>query len=218
MFSKKCPRCSRKISKDYDFCPHCGNNFRFERMMKNEKDYGLLGKDDLSTPGFPAGGMNLPPGFNNLFNSLLKEVEKQFREADKNIPRKNIRPENSISISIATSTGKQPEIRISGPVKKQKEIRIVQPEISEEDAKKLSKLPKKEAETKVRRMSNKLIYELDVPGVKSLKDVIINKLENSIEIKAFSEDKVYFKLLPVKLPITDYKLKSGKIIIELAVK
>ena len=48
-----------------------------------------------------------------------------------------------------------------------------------------------------------------------MKDVIINKLENSIEIKAFTKEKVYVKLLPVNLPVLNYKLKDGKLILEL---
>ena len=43
----------------------------------------------------------------------------------------------------------------------------------------------------------------------------INKLNNSIEVKAFSDNNVYFKLIPVSLPIERYYLKEGKLVIEL---
>ena len=40
-------------------------------------------------------------------------------------------------------------------------------------------------------MGNKVIYNLEVPGVNDIDDIFINKLESSIEIKAISDDKVY---------------------------
>jgi len=235
MFKKKCKRCGKKIGRGYNFCPYCGYNIKRD---EEKKKYGLLGREDeLDILGFQDSNLNLPFGFNTLFSSLLKQIEKQFQELDKEIGKDLKRKEKSgfkgsgISISISTATGKKPEIRIKGfgpefkellEVKevgeKRRKEEIKQPKISEEKARKLAKLPKKEAETKVRRLSNKIIYEIALPGVKRLDDVIINQLENSIEIKAFSKDKVYFKLLPLNLPILNYKLKKGKLILELKAK
>jgi hypothetical protein len=223
MFNKKCTRCGRKMPKEYYFCPYCGNDFRFEKSLNRERDFGLLGKDDIISD-FPDFRISMPFGFNGLFKSLLKEVDKQFREMDKemateeNINKIKKQGGNGISISISTSSGKRPEIKVKrfGQPEEQKgkqEVAIKNL-ITEQEARKLSRLPKKEAETKVRRLSNKLIYELDLPGVQDIKDVIINKLESSIEIKAFAKDKAYFKLLPVKLTILDYKLEDGKLILE----
>jgi len=234
MFNKRCPRCDRKASKDFDFCPYCGMDFRPEKRVKQEKDFGLLGREDnLSNIAMPNMNVNLPFGFNSLFNSLLKEVDKQFRELDKDITRDrqdsldfkklSKKPNASgISISISTANGKQPEIKVNrfGSEFKNipnqlgsKEIKIKN-QVTTDQAKKLAKLPRKEAEASVRRMSNKIVYEVELPGVKNLKDVIISKLENSTEIKAFSDKTVYVKLLPVKMPIVGYKLEQEKLIIE----
>ena len=87
--------------------------------------------------------------------------------------------------------------------------------ISDEDAKRLSFLPREEANATVRRLSNKLIYEINVPGVKSIKDIFINELENSIEIKAIGKDRAYLKLIPLKFPIKKYSLKDDKLVLEL---
>lgn len=227
MFSKKCPRCNRKKEKDFDFCPYCGLDYRGEKRASKERDFGLLGQDDNFSQ-MPAMNMKMPFGMDGLFNSLLKEVDKQFRELDREMtkekPVERKKDVNSISISISTATGKKPEIKImtSGPEfqsmgKEIKEMKIKN-NLSDEDAKKLAKLPKREAETQVRRLSNKIIYELDLPGVKELKDIIVNKLENSVEVKAFSKDRAYFKLIPVNLPITDYKLKDSKLVIEFSAR
>lgn len=234
MFKKKCQRCNRKISKDFDFCPYCGMDFRQEKRTKRNEEYGLLGREDSLMPSMPDFNMKMPFGLNGLFNSLLKEVDKQFQEIDKEMVKDRIdfRKQNEnikktpnssgLSISISTTTGKNPEIKISGfgpefknmKMQETKEARISKPEISDEEARRISKLPKKEAETQVRRLSNKIIYEIKLPGVKSLKEVVINKLENSVEIKAFSEKTAYFKLLPINLPIINYKLKDSSLTIE----
>ena len=237
MFDKRCPACMRKISKEYEFCPYCGHNIKREQ---NEKDFGLLGREDNLDTDSERFGMRMPFGFNSLFSSLIKQLDKQFRELDKEIG-KDIEKEKKLekkpgfiskglSISISSRTGEKPEIKIRGfgpglealreeiePKETRRKIRLPR-EISEYKAKLLSKLPKKEAETKVRRLSNKVIYELSLPGVKKLEDIIINQLENSIEIKAFSKDKVYFKLLPINLPILNYKLDKENLILELKAK
>ena len=57
-----------------------------------------------------------------------------------------------------------------------------------------------------------------MPGVKSIKEISIRKLEKSIEIRAVSKDKAYSKIIPVNLPILDYELEKGKLILELETK
>lgn len=234
MFGKKCRRCGKRIRRDNSFCPYCGSNVG---RGGEEKDYGLLGRDDFIEQGL---GMRMPFGFNRIFSSLLKQIDSQFKQLDKELGKdfKEVKDEKvkkpimsrAISISISTGTGKKPEIRVrgfgpefkemTGDIKKikgkpTKALMIRQPEISEYKAKKLAKLPKEEAETRVRRLSNKIVYEINLPGVKKQEDIIINQLENSIEIKAFSKDKAYFKLLPINLPILNYKLDEEKLILEL---
>ena len=89
---------------------------------------------------------------------------------------------------------------------------------SKKSLKRFSELPKKEPKTNVKRLSNTVIYEINLPGVKSSEDLSIVKLENSIEIKAVAKDKAYFKLLPINLTIIDYELEKGKLILELEAK
>ncbi len=226
MFEKKCPNCGRKIEKGFSFCPYCGFNIE----EKNRNKYGLLGRDDNLNINNSIG---LPFGFNKIFSSLLKQVDKQFQELDKRIgeerTNKKKKPKlrkKGFSINISTGTGKKPEIKVSGfgpgmknfgkKIKpKKKKSKIKQPKLSKEKKEKLASLPREEASTTVRRMSNKIIYEISLPEVKDEKNLAINKLENSIEIKAFGKDKVYFKLLPVSLSISRYKLKNEKLILEL---
>ena len=91
-------------------------------------------------------------------------------------------------------------------------------EFSAKNIKKLSTLPRKEPSTNIRRLSNRVIYEIDLPDVKSEKDVSIIQLENSIEIKAVSKNKAYTKLISLNLPIIDYNFSDEKLILELSGK
>ena len=217
MFNKKCPKCGKSIGKNFDFCPYCGIDLFDPKKL--EKDYGLLGKKDIEEIDNIFGNMKLPFGFNMIAKKLMKELGKQMRKIDET--QENIQPMKRTSISISISSGNGKPIRIiqRKPIKIKNKNKIKKEsnlsEIDEKTAKKLAKLPKHEAKTTVKRLSNKIIYEISLPEVKTIKDIIINKLENSIEIKAFSKDKAYFKILPVNLDILNYKLREGKLILEL---
>ncbi len=244
MFGKKtCTRCRKKIDKKFVYCPFCG--FYGEDREKEQKDYGFLGKKDVENPDlFERQEIKLPFGFNMVFNKLMKEMDKQFRELDHEIGKEKeimktkrismdktkmpLIRQGGISINISSgagtpvikvrSFGNMPEFKEMGHEIKGEKIRkakIKNPKISEEKAKALAKLPRQEAESRVRRLSGKVIYEIELPDVKDAKDVIVNQLENSIEVKAFSKDKAYFKFLPVSLPLQKYKLEEGKLILEL---
>src|SRR3989338_2148318 len=92
MFKQKCANCGKKISKKYEFCPHCGLN---SSSASNEKDYGFLGKGDLKE--FDDLGMQLPFGFKMLMKPLLKELNKQMSDLDREV-RKDGREINKKSI------------------------------------------------------------------------------------------------------------------------
>ena len=83
------------------------------------------------------------------------------------------------------------------------------------DSNKFIGLAKKEPETSIRRLANKVVYEIKLPGVKSIKDLSIIQLENSIEIKALSGKKVFYKIIPINLPINKYDRSKGILTLEL---
>ena len=79
-------------------------------------------------------------------------------------------------------------------------------------------MPRETPKTNIRRFSNKIVYEINVPGVNSVDDISIIQLENSIEIKAVSKEKSYAKILPINLPIVNYGFDNQKILLELEVQ
>lgn len=183
--------------------------------------------------------------FKSFVKKLSRNIEKQFREMDQEMARvrmtefkvpkgakettrdivqegkkigriKEISFPGGHGFSIQINLTGTPSIRSTiQEAKEDKEKPLKSRELTKEEAKKLAKLPRQEPETKVRRLTDKIVYEISLPGVKNEKDVYIKKLENSIEIKAFTKDRAYFKLIPLALPIKRYYLEDEKLILEI---
>ena len=193
----------------------------------DDEDWGLLGKEDVMPF---MNGIKLPIGMNAIFNSVMKNLTKDLNEQlSKNAfsaeeKQSNNIKKNGLSISISTFGDGPPKIKVTqmgeNPAKrpeKNKE-KIKQTPFTKENIKKFAELKKEEPKTNIRRLSNGVVYELEMPGVKNIEDISIIKLENSIEIKAVSKDKAYTKLIPINLPIKNYNLSEGKLVLELGIK
>jgi len=231
MFGKKqvCPRCGNKSSKKYNFCPHCGNNFKSSEGEFFEPSFNL---------GFPFNAIfkQLEKQIDKQFREMDKELPSfvdEEKRSDKQASSRQVpskpRAVEGISISISSSGG-QPVIRVKGlgdnqnvqRVQAQSQAHNVKqaqakqnvPKITQEQAETFSKLPREEPSTSVRRLTDRIVYEIDLPGVEK-ENIIITKLQNSIEIKAFTKDKAFFKLIPIALPIISSKLAEGKLVLEL---
>ncbi|MCX8193891.1 MAG: zinc ribbon domain-containing protein [Candidatus Pacearchaeota archaeon] len=232
MFGKKIKcSCGKKVDASFSFCPYCGINLKakLERDKALDREVKTMMKeveDAFEMPFF----MRFP--FEKIVKRLVKDINKQFQEYDEMLATEKIKPEqvSGISISIKQGPEGEPIVQVKQfgnkqsekeeiPVKTIKEKNnLKEPsklKISEAEASKLAKLPRQEPETKVRRLSDKIVYEILLPGVKNEKDIIINKLQNSIEIKAFAKEKAYFKLIPLGLPIKNYKFDKETLILEL---
>ena len=212
---KKCPRCGKEIKKEFDFCPNCG-----VRLKEKDSFGGLIDEefDEMAGFGGVIGGImkKLP------IKDMIKQISKQMEGFDRAIDEKPKIKRRGISVSIKTINGR-PEVKINpiGDIKikeiergRNKEKRKKEKIMSKEQEKKLQDLPRKELSSKVRRLANKIIYEMDMPGVKE-KDVFVSRLRNSIEIKAIGKKEAYFKLIPISLPIKSYSIKKGIFILEL---
>ena len=204
---KKCPRCKSKIKDSYSFCPSCGMNLSGK---EDRQEWGMLGKNDFENL---VNEIKLPAGINMLFNSLMKGLDKQLGELDKD-RKKQQKPTKGISISISTNPFAQQTNNPQNQTKKKDNQTNFSKQISNEKLKKIASLPKEEPQTTMKRLSNSILYEIKMPGVKSTDDIAINSHENSVEIKALSKDKAYFKIIPFGLPIIDYNLEKGNLIIE----
>lgn len=222
MFSKKtCQRCGKKTGKGNNFCPSCG--FPLGKKGKKE-EFGMLGENDsfnetdmISNSLF--GGMMgnvMNKMISNTMRMLEKEMEKEMRMS-KQSPTNNNFPKTKIKLMI---NGKEVDLN-SGMQKqgenkkeKQESVPLRFKKFSKEQIKKFSKLNKKEPKTELRRIADKIIYEIEMPGVESIENITITPLESSIELRAIAEEKAYSKSIPLNLPIIGYEFSKGLLVLE----
>lgn len=217
MFKRKCDRCGENVEKKHRYCSTCGND-----LSKNsQEDWGMLGKNDFKEEQDPFSNSFFGGLSGNMLNKMLGSAMKMLeKEMQKGIQEANNTPKTNIRLMI---NGKEIDLNKQqrSSIKPQQSEQIpknIQKNLPLNSLKKLSKLPKVEPKTTIRRFGDKVVYEVEIPGVKSIKDISIIRLENSIEIKAIAKDKAYLKLLPVSLPILNYNLEKDKLILELEAK
>jgi len=204
MLGRKCPGCDKKVERKFNYCPYCGMSFK----AKKEKDnFGMLGRDDFipEAENDMNQGFKLPFGLNGIMNGLMKQLEKEMAKGMENsegMPR---------GFKIHVSTGK-PEMRRVQPQVRRVTNQVV---VSEKEFERRKGLPREEAESNIRRLADRIIYEISVPGVKSGKDVMVTKLEDSVEVKAYSRDKCFYKTIPLKVEIIGYYIKGDRLFVEL---
>jgi len=178
-----------------------------------ERDDNLNEFEELSKTIFRGGGNNM---LNKMIGSVMKMLEK---EMEKEIKRKDNQPKTNFQLFINGKKLNFNDSRNQPQENKREKIReIFLNQFSQNNIKKFSNLPRVEPTTNIRRLSDKVIYEILMPGIKSIKDISIIKLENSIELKAISKNKAYFKLIPINLPITNYGILKERLILEFGVK
>jgi len=205
---ERCPNCGEGVSRDWNFCPYCG--FSLKRTYKREEEYEkMFGLEE----------------FDKLIEKELKEFDKLFK-MDFKIPRIRL-PEGSfsgISITIHEGTGIKPrvEVKTFGEMKKyEPEIKRklgIKEGIEEiEEEREVYESPKvtEEPEAKITDLGEKYVIEITLPDVEDEENIKIVPLEQSLEIRARTKDKLYFKLIPLRGRIIKKEFKNGKLVIEL---
>lgn len=202
---KECQKCKSRIEDKFSFCPYCG--LSTVNKEKEMKDFGILGSRDINEGEFlqsniPRINLGMMDRiFSSLVSSLMKTMEQQINDFDsaeiENYP-------NGVRIKIENTPYKR----------KQKPARAIRRSLTSEQIKKMSELPRVKAKTTMRRIGDKIIYELNAPGISSTEDVFLAKLESGYEIKAIGDRKIYVNSLPVNLPLTAVSLQNDKVFIE----
>lgn len=205
MLKKKCSSCDRKIDRGFRFCPWCGKPTKKVR----QEDYGMLGLDDNNLQGNVQNSFSLFGGsLGNILNQVTKQLSKELQNLDLDDLSKSKNPRG---VEIRFSTGKP----IQKVVKKSQEVNVFDEEISDAEIQRRKKLSVEIAESKVRRLPEGIIYELDTPGVRSKQDVSIIRMENSLEIRVYTKDKCYIKTIPIKVDVLKYGVKDGKVLVQI---
>lgn len=182
--------CGEEIKKNWKFCPVCG------RKLKRLFDF---------------------PNFGDLF----KNIEEQFLRMDKLFSNKlfstdmfkfpNFRETEDmpkikgggISVNIANVNGKPTmKVQTFGDFKKlepgiKKSIGFGAEEVKKVGVKRKAPKITKEPESEMKRQGNLLYFKIKLPEVRSLEDIDIIKLAESIEVRAYAGNKAYFKLFKI---------------------
>jgi len=205
MVGKKCSSCDRRVSKKSNYCYNCGSPVGKVSNKREEEDFGLLGRSDSLRE--VTNELRLPFGLGKMVNSLVKQLENQLKEMDfedEKVPR-------GFRIKVSTG-GPQMNQVVKEPVRV-----IEKEEVSQKEIDRRIKLPKIETNSRIRRLGDKIIYEIETPGVKSRSDIVLTKLATGIEIKAYSKNKCYVKFIPLTVEVERYFLKQDKVFVELKV-
>ncbi len=198
----KCMKCKSKVKDSFDFCPYCGLDLRNpEEDMRN---FGALGKNNFVS-GAPLvgglGGLGISDKMiSSIFNSLMKSLEKQMKNSQMDGANVQNLP-NGIRIQFGVPQQKQQQ-------------KAVRKGITPEQIKRMEGLPRVEAKSSVRRLSDKIVYELGASGIESPEDVFISKLESGYEVKAIGKKKVYVNSLPVDLPLKGIRIDGKTLSVE----
>ncbi len=201
MFKKRCKSCGEKIQKKFEFCPYCGTK------SKNQEDYGMLGRDDLVPAQETRNEIKLPLGLNKIMGGLMKQLDRELNgmmgENVKSggVPR---------GFQIRISSGMPNVQKVVSPKKKVERIII-----SPEEIERRQMLPKVEAKSTIKRLGDIIVYEISTPGIKNREQVIITKLEDGLEVKAYSKDKCYYKVIPLKIEVLQWGILGEKVVVEL---
>jgi len=202
MFKRKCSACAKKVEKKFNFCPYCGASFK-AGLEKN--DFGMLGVDDSGERVQEE--LKLPFGMNKIVNSLVKQLEGQLGNMNlgdgQGMPR-------GVKIRVARGPGMNQVVR-KVPEKKV----IDMPRVSEEENERRMGLSKVDAESRVKRLADTIIYEIETPGVKRKDDVVLTELATGLEIKAYSRDKCYVKIIPLKVEVVEYYVEKERVMVEI---
>ena len=216
MFTKrKCKRCGRKLKSDFDFCPGCGI-----KLNNNAKAGGMLGKNDYVTePEMLIGGGFTSGILNKMLSGAMKMLEKEMsKEFEKNVKKAQVQPQSQPKTKVRLMINGK-EINLEGMQKQLEKQKSEEKELpinfSKEKQKEFQKLKKQEPKTNIRRIGDKLTYELEIPGIKSTNDISILKLESGLEVKAIANKKAYLKNILINMPLINYFISDGKLFLEM---
>ena len=207
--SVKCDVCSSKVEEKFSFCPYCGSNLIDKE--KEERDFGFLGKKDAPENNLQENNLTFADKMiNNVINSVMKNMMKQLKQSDPQVVTELDNAEirslpNGLRIKIVPHKNSQ-----NNPAPHKEKLNV----INSEQIKKMEKLPRQIAKSSVKRLSNKVVYELLTPGVSSLSDIFISKTESGYEVKAIGNKKVYTNSLSIELPLKSYAISKDKILLE----
>ena len=204
MLKRKCSGCGEKIERKFHYCPWCG---KAPKAQSERTNYGMLGREDHIAGNQMASELKLPFGVGKILDSLMKQIEREIGNMD------NV-SQTPKGIKIKVSRGMPGQMMPRKMAPKVEAPKLPEIEVSDKEQSRRAGLPKVEAKSRIKRIGDEIIYELEVPGIKSEKDLEFSRVEGGIEVRAYTKDFSYTKVLPIRLEGLNFSTKKDKVILE----
>lgn len=198
----RCHECNASTEEDWAFCPRCGSS---QKENDEEQGFGVIG---------------------DIFGQMEKQMQQQMQDMDRLFGEtvfakpKVVMPRggSGISISINNSQGGAPKVtvhtfgnarKLEPQVRQQLKVGPAAARVEKEDIPRITEEP----ETEVRTEGKGMVYMINLPDVRKAQDIQVNRLPNSIEVRAKAGGKMYFKLFeaPPNLSIAEKNFSNGKL-------
>ncbi len=217
----RCRNCGNPVDGRWAFCPFCGAPIE-KPMLQFGRIFEQFAKEMNRMQKMI--GSTTPRTFEAF------DLKPMFAKPKPNPGR------SGFSISIKRALGKKPEVNVKtyGKVNQKviegqlKSLGVQPGSIVKVGTKgRAMKRPKprsrempevtEEPHTKIEKKGRTIHVEMKLPGVKSENDIEIQRLPQSIEIRAYSDKKGYFKILSVTPTsrIRRTAFKKGRLILEI---
>jgi len=222
------------VEKGWRFCPNCGAGLeqmggsifdeifsRFRREFKDvdklfDKEFEVLDLSPFFRNSHALGGTGTPRGAGRprgsgftikitRGNGEQPRVDvKTFGNLDRNEVRREVADEMR-DLGMKTPL-------MAGRGERSPEGRRAQKEKPHQEPARFTEEPK----TQVRSVGTEVTVEMELPDVKSEGDIEINELESSVEVRARTGDKAYFKIItkPERFSVTSKRFEEGRLYLE----
>jgi HSP20 family molecular chaperone IbpA len=210
----RCENCGAEMRDEWEYCPKCGHRNRGRKERRSTLD--------------------------SVFSRFRKEFEEMDRMFERDFEAFDIspffgRPKSSgFTVKIVSSNKQPPKVTIKtyGDVDEKKLEKQIKNQLGvggferaeeprparAEKPREPLRVPKvtEEPKTEIRRVGTKVMVDMEIPGVEREDDVEIRELENSVEVKALSKDKAFFKILtkPGQSRLSGKRFEKGKLRLE----
>jgi len=228
----RCRRCGFGLEGSWSFCPRCGTRKDSDMMDSFGRDLFSQLFSQMKN------SFKDMEGFERMFEKDLEALDLSpwFRHKQGDEERFKPIQGKGFSVHITRGTGMKPKVDIKtyGDVngegiekelydkfglekkvqleREKRSPRFGFPSITKRSVPKSTEEPKAE----VRRIGDKVTVDINMPSVKSPEDVEVKELESSVEVKAMTGDKAYFKILtkPAQFRLAGKSLKDGMLHLE----